>query len=155
VYDVAILTLKTPEADDTSSATIGSVVGTPKVTVVGWGDTNPGPPYEPSRTLLKVDVSTVSRETCNAEHREYKGQIVDQHLCYGDAPKDSCHGDSGGPVMLQANKAVVGLISDGGFCGQPKLWSTAIRFDRDDIKKWIDSRATKTPTGPCFERPHQ
>ncbi|XP_068619449.1 CLIP domain-containing serine protease HP8-like [Battus philenor] len=64
--------------------------------VAGWGATEDG---LQSSVLLSVDLPIVSREECQAA---YNGapRIHERQLCAGGVQdKDSCGGDSGGPLM--------------------------------------------------------
>jgi secreted trypsin-like serine protease len=88
------------------------------VTLAGFGTTKPDG-TEASASLLEVGVKTVSKENCvkqNPKSNENKWINFDHVVCTGgEAGKDSCSGDSGGPAMLQQGKDqwVVGVLSKG------------------------------------------
>nr|XP_031825640.1 transmembrane protease serine 9-like [Nomia melanderi] len=68
-----------------------------KVVVTGWGTTETS---LPSETLLQVKLSLVSNEQCAAAYRAIK--IWYKQMCAGGKKgKDSCTGDSGGPLQTQ------------------------------------------------------
>ncbi|XP_055469619.1 kallikrein-4 [Psammomys obesus] len=85
--------------------------------VSGWGRLKNG--KLPS-LLQCVNLSVVSEETCRLTY-----DPVYDHLsmfCAGGGPdhKDSCNGDSGGPIVC--NRSLQGLVSLGqGECGQPGI----------------------------------
>ncbi|KAL0270397.1 UNVERIFIED_CONTAM: hypothetical protein PYX00_007822 [Menopon gallinae] len=73
-----------------------------KVTVTGWGTTEFG---TNSPILKKVDLPIVPISRC-ARIYNTSVQITAQHICAGGSQgKDSCAGDSGGPLQNLAQKA--------------------------------------------------
>ncbi|CAK1583442.1 unnamed protein product [Parnassius mnemosyne] len=72
-----------------------------QVTVAGWGITEHN---TPSSVLLKVILPVHSGEMCRAYYgRNSKEDTTNNILCAGVLGKDSCKGDSGGPLMLEGN----------------------------------------------------
>jgi len=96
--------------------------GTPTV-IMGWGAANVdnGIPANYPRKLQQAVVPLISLSTCNAP-QSYKGTINDQQICAGfaDGRRDSCTGDSGGPLMIQHNGVYqqIGIVSFGEGCGK-------------------------------------
>jgi trypsin len=94
-------------------------------TVAGWGElseTN-GPGTSPN-ILQKVDVPLVDAATCNAS---YSGQISDRMICAGLelGGKDSCAGDSGGPLIVKdpaGQMKLIGIVSWGDGCARPNKY---------------------------------
>ncbi len=87
------------------------------LTTSGWGIT--AIDGWPSRNLLEVDIRVVANTTCKAH---YGDQLTNAVICAGEAGKDSCHGDSGGPLFakLAGSKSVqLGVVSFGDGCGKP------------------------------------
>ncbi|XP_058871185.1 complement factor D-like [Acipenser ruthenus] len=83
--------------------------------LAGWGwISNVG--IKPDK-LQEVNVSVIGREKCSS--RRYHGsRITGNMMCAGDRGKDSCNGDSGGPLLC--NGLVEGITSFGGMkCGKP------------------------------------
>ncbi|NWH66646.1 GRAA protein, partial [Geococcyx californianus] len=82
-------------------------------TVAGWGQTN-NHRRNPSDTLREVNITVISRQTCN-DKKHYKNNpvITENMLCAGATKggKDSCYGDSGGP--LRCNNVMRGITSFG------------------------------------------
>ncbi|NWS23087.1 GRAA protein, partial [Pachyramphus minor] len=82
-------------------------------TVAGWGQTdNHRKTF--SATLREVNITVISRQVCNDKHH-YNGKpvITENMICAGakNGKKDSCSGDSGGP--LRCNNVMRGITSFG------------------------------------------
>ncbi|KAL7646622.1 UNVERIFIED_CONTAM: hypothetical protein RMT77_001873 [Armadillidium vulgare] len=147
VNDIALLELKTPvkwskyvrpiclpeTSDDAGAKSLDSQ----KMTVAGWGytDEKSNGGKEPM-ALLKAIVPIVDYQTCqkwyDAETKvspsspSYVKIYNDKHLCAGmeTGEKDSCRGDSGGPLMKsdgKGRKSLIGIVSAGSGCGRPKV----------------------------------
>lgn len=93
-------------------------------TVTGWGNRaaqpDPGGGDFPD-TLHQVEVPIISNEDCQEPYVE---TIDGSMLCagYEEGGKDSCNGDSGGPLMIPADDEewlLAGLTSWGFGCAQP------------------------------------
>ncbi|XP_051498881.1 granzyme A-like [Apus apus] len=82
-------------------------------TVAGWGQTN-NRERKSSDTLREVNITVISRQICN-DNNHYKNNPVITHnmICAGakNGGKDSCSGDSGGP--LRCNNVMRGITSFG------------------------------------------
>uniref|UniRef100_A0A8B9MMX4 Granzyme A n=1 Tax=Accipiter nisus TaxID=211598 RepID=A0A8B9MMX4_9AVES len=82
-------------------------------TVAGWGQTR-NYLRKPSDTLREVNITVISRQICNDKHH-YKNNpvITDNMICAGakNGGKDSCSGDSGGP--LRCNNVMRGITAFG------------------------------------------
>merc|ERR1712136_601637 len=96
--------------------------------------------------LQKLEVKRVSNQKCRAVHGDPEQIAItepSQNLCAGgEEGKDSCAGDSGGPLMLtqermsRKNHTLVGLVSWGPeFCGQKNL--PGIYTDVSFFLEWI------------------
>lgn len=117
--------------------------GTP-MTVIGFGDTNPGAIDILSDVLLQTTVDFVPRGECNSKMGDTIGPDM---LCAYTEGEDSCGGDSGGPLFLKgatsADDSLVGLVSWGFECGgnYPGVY-TNIAFFYDWI---VDSMCDMNP----------
>ncbi|NXP53227.1 GRAA protein, partial [Heliornis fulica] len=82
-------------------------------TVAGWGQTQ-NHLRKTSDTLREVNVTVISRKICNDnQHYRRKPLITKNMICAGDknGGKDSCSGDSGGPLIC--NGVMRGITSFG------------------------------------------
>lgn len=128
--DIAILTLDSP-IDYTS--TISPVCLPPsdssdqytdkEAAVIGWGAIREGG-GQPS-VLQQVTVQIMTNDKCkNMYGSDAPGGIVDHMLCAAYPNKDSCSGDSGGPLLVQQNPGSpwiqAGIVSWGIGCAQTK-----------------------------------
>ncbi|MEA3545899.1 MAG: trypsin-like serine protease [Thermodesulfobacteriota bacterium] len=113
-----------------------------EATTIGWGDTvgygHPGPVDDPEM-LREVEVTIISNGQCNAAFAANGGMdddIDSTMLCAGtDAGgRDSCGGDSGGPLIVSGYGAwtQVGIVSWGGGseCGEAGLYGVYSRVSQ-------------------------
>ncbi|CAG2056890.1 unnamed protein product [Timema podura] len=108
-----------------------------KVTVMGWGYTDPEI-YIESSVLMKVELEVWPVEECEKVYGKVNGSII----CAGlDKKGGSCMGDSGGPMIFKGK--LVGIVSAGsGECGaglQPEGFYTKVPAYKD----WIDSHTVR------------
>jgi len=110
--------------------------------IIGWGSIQPCR-YDPPAALQQVSVPIVSNYKCNEAYNTvcnpflYKYPITEYMMCagYGDEEKDSCYGDSGGPIMIKEGDTwkLAGIVSWGEGCAQPGLYGVYAR-----ISKFVD-----------------
>jgi trypsin len=131
-WDVAVLRLTTPvndiepvdymrtKAEESTYAPPGTLT-----TATGWGARSASGGSFPEE-LYKVRVPIVSRAECNGSG-SYDGDITPTMICaglLGEGGKDTCGGDSGGPLIARnANgklKLQTGITSWGFGCAQAK-----------------------------------
>lgn len=108
-WDVAVLRLTTPvndiepvaymrtKAEESTYAPPGTLT-----TATGWGSRNASGGNFPEE-LYKVRVPIVSRAQCNGSD-SYDGDISSTMICaglLGEGGKDTCGGDSGGPLIAR------------------------------------------------------
>ncbi|XP_026480263.1 melanization protease 1-like [Ctenocephalides felis] len=108
--DIALIRLSSP-ADISSESVrpvclpISNALQTMNLTgrsavVTGWGYTEWG---TRSPDLLKVGLPVVDNEQCNSVYRR-RATIISKQLCAGGTGgRDSCGGDSGGPLKIPGN----------------------------------------------------
>ncbi|KAE8751811.1 serine protease persephone-like [Frankliniella occidentalis] len=109
-----------------------------------------------SALLMTVTLNLTSLEDCRSaygsDNRGIPNGILDSHLCAGSPGKDSCEGDSGGPLQLFPTDPycmfhVVGVVSFGQFCGfnTPGVYARVSHY-----LPWIEGAvwpsSTKAPT---------
>lgn len=117
------------------------------LTVIGFGALAEGGPsyyyyYEGGPTtnrLQKVQVPANSNRQCRNQH---SGIMEDIHFCagFGGGGKDSCFGDSGGPIFENHNGTAlqVGVVSWGEGCARPNKSSVYARVSA--VYDWIQSQ---------------
>jgi len=144
-YDVALLKLERPlEFTDHISPVclpnaLGEKLPEPDTAtfVTGWGTTEPENASQPdsflyaqgglSPTLQQVSVPIVSTDKCK---KAYDSSVDEKVMfCAGldEGGKDSCSGDSGGPVVVQdlasnGKWTQIGIVSWGNGCAQPGFY---------------------------------
>ncbi|XP_015585811.1 proclotting enzyme isoform X2 [Cephus cinctus] len=134
--DVAILTLDQP-VDFTEQIRpvclpTGSQLYSGKTaTVIGWGSLRESGP-QPA-VLQEVSIPVWTNSECKIKYgSDAPGGIVDSFLCAGRASKDSCSGDSGGPLMVNDGRwTQVGIVSWGIGCGKgqyPGVYTRVTHF---------------------------
>nr|AQM58405.1 venom s1 protease 27 [Pristhesancus plagipennis] len=145
-YDIAVLLLKDALPFDQK---VGPACLLPsrvpmvgnKVRVIGWGLTsNKG---TQSNVLLKVDVDIKPFEDCM--YTNLYLEIFDKHqMCSFTKNKDSCSGDSGGPLMWldpETNRyTLVGAVSYGSNCGSNPAVNTEVGY----FLPWIQQVIAET-----------
>uniref|UniRef100_A0A2S2N8A3 Proclotting enzyme n=1 Tax=Schizaphis graminum TaxID=13262 RepID=A0A2S2N8A3_SCHGA len=94
--------------------------------IAGWGSTNASPQNNEmnSTSLMEVQIPISNLTACKQAYASYKTVIDDKVICagYPEGGKDSCRGDSGGPLMWSKRKQfyLIGIVSYGfKECGHP------------------------------------
>lgn len=124
------------------------------VTVSGWGVTRmvDGGRGPQSDVLKKVRLRIVSDASCKSV---FGNQITPHNLCAGYPPggRDSCGGDSGGPLWMLSNgqQLQAGLVSWGRGCGEAETPGVYTRAS--DFRGWID--ATTNAEAPLRSLPYR
>lgn len=99
------------------------------VSVVGWGrtETETG-----SRFKLYTTLTTINLNECSGDFSDLNVEVTEMHICArsaDDSIRDSCGGDSGGPLQIQlnGNYYLIGIVSFGPQCGRTLLPSVYTR----------------------------
>jgi len=134
--DIALLELST-NTDQPAMSFEGNPFVGEYATAVGWGLTEMGGEISPK--LREVSVPIVSNQACNADSA-YGGGITDYMLCAGrdEGGKDSCSGDSGGPLMVPSagdRWQQAGIVSFGEGCALPGKYGVYTRVAK--FTDWI------------------
>jgi hypothetical protein len=134
--DFALLRLKEPaNASFTSISVVDDAsLANPGVlsTVTGWGDTTNGKGEYPAQ-LQEVQLPIVDLAVANALP-EYEGTLTANMLAAGylQGGKDSCSGDSGGPLLVPSpvspGMAQAGVVSFGIECAAPGIYGVYTRI---------------------------
>lgn len=140
-HDAALLRLASPvslapirlatAADDPLEA-----AGTP-LTVIGWGSTTASGQLSYPDHLMEVVVPAVSDATCAGSY----GRSLDAAtmLCAGEAGRDSCYGDSGGPLFAETagGRVHLGIVSWGNGCAKKRFPGVYGETNSTGIRTWI------------------
>lgn len=141
--DIALIELATSsgvEPVKLSTKATAELIGL-QATVIGWGATDYSDPSDPIYPSVShsVDVPIVSIDVCNAPI-SYDNSIYENQLCAGYAlgGRDSCVGDSGGPMMVtfEGELQQVGVVSFGYGCAEPNYYG--IYTDVPYFISWIN-----------------
>jgi len=140
--DVAIITLdkEVPKMDNVRAVCLDS--GSDRHagqtgTVVGWGSIKEAGP-QPD-ILREVTVKIWENSECKDTYgNAAPGGIMDHMLCAGQKGKDSCSGDSGGPMSIGTgpNWTQIGIVSWGIGCGKSHYPGVYTRVAA--VRSWID-----------------
>ncbi|NWX44908.1 GRAA protein, partial [Steatornis caripensis] len=111
-------------------------------TVAGWGQTHNY--YRKfSDTLREVNITVISRQTCNDENHYKKRPLITKNMiCAGskNGGKDSCFGDSGGPLRCDNVMRGITAFGKANKCGTadgPGVYTRLTRQYLDWIRKTI------------------
>lgn len=111
--------------------------------VTGWGMLFAGGPFPP--VMKEIDLPIMTNAACEKEFRAagYRENIAPTMMCagYSDGRKDTCEGDSGGPLAVLrdsgARYELAGVLSWGIGCGernQPGVYTRVTSY-----RDWITS----------------
>lgn len=150
-YDVSVIILNTPITGvtprpvATTDCTMTTFSTKPTVQLVGFGATDVNA-QAPNTKLYEVAVPVTDAVGTTAG-MGYKAAVAPGgEFGAGDGVKDSCNGDSGGPVYLNTPRGyvVIGAVSRAydnatQACGQGGIYVRA-----DKVLQWIETTAGKT-----------
>ncbi|XP_047020521.1 transmembrane protease serine 12 [Helicoverpa zea] len=86
--------------------------------ILGWGKKRPTDVHG-TRVLHEAQVSTIQQGVCRRSYWQYA--ITDNMVCAGRGRRDSCAGDSGGPLLCKDRSMryfLQGITSFGDGCGK-------------------------------------
>nr|WP_247686889.1 serine protease [Pseudoalteromonas luteoviolacea] len=119
--------------------------------VIGWGRLGLGG-GSPEK-LQEVDLQYVPNDICN-DIDHHNGSISDTMMCAGvpEGDKSPCHGDSGGPLMVDRNGkwVQVGVVSWGVGCGAPNR--PGVFADVSSLLLWTHINAFDFGFGPISQQ---
>ncbi|CAG0909880.1 unnamed protein product, partial [Cyprideis torosa] len=143
-YDVALLELTHASQIEPVSILADDAVSGEYALVAGWGvsktDATSGEPVAGSFSnfLQQAELQIVDNQACQ---QTLSYRLSDSMLCAGYPPggRDSCSGDSGGPLIVQRDGVPhqVGLVSFGDGCGKPGRFGVYSRLSV--VAAWISS----------------
>jgi trypsin len=176
-YDIGLIILKEPVFEVTpvkrNSDGDSPKDGNP-VTAIGHGLVSQGTTPGNSLFLNMVNVSIVSMEDCN-DYNSWNGNVVNDSMICAGVPtgcKDTCSGDSGGPLLVSGQSHIddlqVGITSWGMFvCGHTNYpgvytrvsyynaWINDTICQHSNVKpsSCMNSRRTKKPNKKPIKKP--
>jgi trypsin len=108
------------------------------VRATGWGDTT-GVGLLSSDSLRQVDLKVVSDHACGKKYT-----MDTTKVCAKGLVKDTCYGDSGGPLFgyVSGRAIQIGIVSYGFQCAVPGFPGVYSEVNSNSIRTWI-----KTTTG--------
>ena len=115
-------------------------------TVIGWGSQDPAGLLLYPDDLQELDVPMIADDECDAFYPGLVGDFdAETMVCagYTEGTKDSCYGDSGGPLMVPdaAGRLVqVGVVSWGNQCALPTQYGVYSRIGDAPLNTWLESR---------------
>ncbi|XP_072122112.1 trypsin-like isoform X4 [Mobula birostris] len=130
-YDIMLIKLSQPAALNRNVAAISLPTQCPmagdECLISGWGNTkDPGADYSGRLQCLKAPI--LSQRVCQ---NSYPWRITKDMICIGflEGGKDSCEGDSGGPVVCDG--VLQGVVSWGDGCAErfyPGVYTRVCNF---------------------------
>ncbi|CAB3243507.1 unnamed protein product [Arctia plantaginis] len=124
VNDVAMLRLPIPGRPDLGHgvaclpAPLQPLPPHTSCVILGWGKKRPTDIHG-TRVLHEAQVSTIQQGVCRRSYWQYA--ITDNMVCAGRGRRDSCAGDSGGPLLCKDRNMryyLQGITSFGDGCGK-------------------------------------
>jgi len=131
--------------------------------VAGWGKTES---RSSSNVKLKLSLPLVDQDQCNQVYGNVSVQLGYGQICAGgQRGKDSCRGDSGGPLMTvealpdgSGRWSVVGVVSFGpspcGMPGWPGVYTKVqdfVPWILSKLRVWtMTKRCSRTPEYRCL-----
>jgi secreted trypsin-like serine protease len=156
--DIAVITLQTPATGIAFYATLISPAEEPVLAnagtlayVIGWGSTiatGGGYPTD----LMQVRVPLVTSAECN-DRDSYRGDITTRMICagYPQGAKDSCDGDSGGPLIVKDAtgrwRLQAGVVSWGDGCARPERYGVYSRVAV--LSAWAERTIARSVSSPA------
>ncbi|MGZ3097051.1 S1 family peptidase [Streptomyces sp. H72] len=122
-YDAALVKLDEPVSDIVpvrlpTTGTDSLIRPGQTATLIGWGTTDTEIEHSPDR-LRRVDVPILSHDECETTSTDYDRDV---EICAGADGKDSCYGDSGGPLLRavpgRERYYQIGIVSRGPGCAE-------------------------------------
>ncbi len=139
-YDAAVLHLSTattsPAITLATSANDNLEAPGTTVRVTGWGDTLPTLGLFATDQMQYVDLQVVSDSQCGQTNFGFDAATG---VCAEALLKDSCNGDSGGPLfwMNGTTRIQIGIVSYGVSCALPRFPGVYSEVNNSHIRSFI------------------
>lgn len=149
--DIALVRLITPVSGRASPIILASTYDekSPPSSyfVAGWGKTETA---QISDNLLFARLKPISLDECA---KFYPNRLTSRTLCAGDPPRDSCHGDSGGPLYVGTGESAMqyGIVAAGEGCGKNPGVYVRVSQHRAWIEKTLAATGDKLANARPFK----
>jgi len=118
-------------------------------TVTGWGQVSQKGPRSP--VLKEVDIKVTSHKDCKAIYGRSRIRVDSSNICAMSPGKNSCHHDSGGPLIVKENGkwTLVGVVNFGhpNGCAAPGI--PAVYGRVTEVMDWIRKRTNGAYNSAC------
>lgn len=118
------------------------------VKAIGFGRTSESGSL--STNLMEVDLDTINERTCKAMLPPETPLFLDKQICAGvpAGGRDTCTGDSGGPLLDAEGKLQYGIVSWGIGCARPNTPGIYVRVSSyiDWIQDFICTNSAEPPS---------
>ena len=81
----------------------------------------------------------VNFSTCNSDYA-IDGGITARMFCAAASGKDSCNGDSGGPIINASSKVLIGGVSWGEGCAEAGYPGVYADYADTELNAWIKAQ---------------
>jgi trypsin len=148
-YDAALLFLEHPVSGvRTIAMADSSPLAGATVSAAGWGETSEGATTLPDR-LRSVVLTVEAKHACGRGNRIPGGYFAPSMMCAGNAGRDTCAGDSGGPLIgsSHGHTVLVGITSFGFGCaraGHPGVYTRV-----PSVRGWALGEMARTLAPPA------
>lgn len=144
--DIAFLLLNAPVTDIEPvpfAPSFNAVLPGTTLRALGWGDTQSRPRYPRELRMVDLDVVPISR----ARKSYGTSQLDSRHLAAMAPGKDTCGGDSGGPLFLDGpSPLLAGITSFGIGCARRNV--PGIYANVGNYASWIHAFLSQSLEGP-------
>jgi len=148
-YDAALLFLEHPAPGvRVISLADSSPLAGAKVSAAGWGETSEHATTLPDR-LRSVVLTVAAKRACGRGNRIPGGYFAPSMMCAGNPGRDTCAGDSGGPLIgtSHGHPVLVGITSFGFGCaraGHPGVYTRV-----PSVRGWALGQMARTLAPPA------
>lgn len=141
-YDIALVRLATQLTYSLSVKSIGLASVSPKsgsdVSVSGWGFTEESGATGFANSLQVAQLQVIDRNECASAKYGYGWDFVgEEMICAASDSKDSCTGDSGGPMVSE--RLLAGIVAWGFGCARANY--PGVYVDVSMLRSWIINSA--------------
>ena len=118
--------------------------------VTGWGRTSSSGPQ--SNILQEATLRTMTNRQCRSSSHRHD-RITENMICAGAADRDSCRGDSGGPLAVEGQDgsySQIGIVSWGKGCARQGYPGVYTRLTA--LLPWLKKIMNSKPGKQLFSR---